>query len=121
MEKAAPAGTASFGWLPLIKGWIKGVEVLGIQLVGENAQAFAEAGKLSKCRQTQVFPGVGVFGRCASNPLRHPQVTARKDDNRLWKTRGGCFGFSPGGPDAYFPDRRLSFQYWRAKEANTQP
>ena len=71
--KAAPAGTASFGWLPLIKGWIKGVEVLGIQLVGENAQAFAEAGKLSKCRQTQVFPGVGVFGRGASPPCGTPK------------------------------------------------
>lgn len=72
MEKAAPAGTASFGWLPLIKGWIKGVEVLGIQLVGENAQPFAEATNLSKARQAQVFPGVGVFGRGASPPLRHP-------------------------------------------------
>lgn len=73
MEKAAPAGTASFEWLPLIKGWIKGVEVLGIQLIGENAQAFAEAGKLSKCRQTQVFPGVGVFGRGASPPCGTPK------------------------------------------------
>lgn len=72
MEKAAPAGTASFGWLPLIKGWIKGVEVLGIQLVGENAQPFTEATNLSKARQAQVFPGVGVFGRGASPPLRHP-------------------------------------------------
>ena len=56
----------------LVKGRVEGVEVFGIQLVGEDAEALAEATNLSKARQAQVFPGVGVFGRGASPPLRHP-------------------------------------------------
>lgn len=75
MEKAAPAGTASFGWLPLIKGWIKGVEVLGIQLVGENAQAFTEALKVDDFPLSQELDGVphvGVVGETKDVVVGHP-------------------------------------------------
>ena len=75
MEKAAPAGTASFGWLPLIKGWIKGVEVLGIQLVGENAQPFAEALEMDDLPLPQELDGVphvGVVGETKDVVVGHP-------------------------------------------------
>ena len=75
MEKAAPAGTASFGWLPLIKGWIKGVEVLGIQLVGENAQAFTEALEMDDLplpQELDGIPHVGVVGETKDVVVGHP-------------------------------------------------
>lgn len=44
-----------------IKGRIESVEILGVQPVGEDAQALAEAINLSKARQAQCFPGFGGF------------------------------------------------------------
>ena len=47
--------------LPLIKGRIESVEILGVQPVGEDAQALTEMIHLSNSRQTQCFLGFGGF------------------------------------------------------------
>ena len=50
-----------------IKGRIESVEILGVQPVGEDAQALAEMIHLSNSRQTQCFLGVDDFFICRQN------------------------------------------------------